>query len=247
MEKNKSNFWMGFFVGLACVSLLCFLGLLIFVFSQGENVNLAEKVQAQDEQDVVSDINPVEQYAAIPPLTADDYVKGDPNAKVVLIEYSDFECPYCLMHSQTMEQIEDFYGNQIAISFRNFPLSFHPEAQKAAEAAECAGVQGKFWEMHDKLFDMNEAGTLGLDNFKAAAKELGLNTTKFNQCLDGGEMAARIAEQASLAQQAGVSGTPATFVNGDLVSGARPLEDFTDQDGNLAPGFQTIIETYLGE
>jgi len=224
MEKNKNNFWLGFFVGLAVVSVICFLGLLIFVFSQGESVDLAEQVQA--EQPTQQPPGQEAQPAAVPPITDDEYVKGSKDAKVVLIEYSDFECPYCAKHTETMNQVISEFGDQIAVVFRHFPLSFHANAQKAAEAAECAGLQGKFWEMHDELFELNEAQDMGVDQFKAAAKDLGLNTGDFDSCLDSGQMASKIAKDMAGAQRAGVSGTPGTFVNGDLISGALPFEQF---------------------
>lgn len=85
-------------------------------------------------------------------VTDADHVEGDAKAKVTLVEYSDFECPYCLNHASTIKQIRDEYSGKVRIVFRHFPLSFHANAQLAAEASECASVQGKFWEMHDKLF-----------------------------------------------------------------------------------------------
>lgn len=224
MEKNKNNFWLGFFVGLAVVSVICFLGLLIFVFSQGESVDLAEQVQA--EQADTQPSGQEAQAAPVPPITDDDYIKGSKDAKVVLIEYSDFECPYCARHTETIKQIEKEYGNQVAIVFRNFPLSFHEHAQKAAEAAECAGEQGKFWQMHDKLFELNTAQDMGVEQFKAAAKEIGLNTGDFDSCLDSGRTASNIAKDMAGGQQAGVTGTPGTFINGQLASGALPFEQF---------------------
>ena len=162
-------------------------------------------------------------------------MKGDPNAKVVLIEYSDFECPYCLRHQETMQQIAAAYGSQIAIAFRHFPLtSIHPQAQKAAEASECAAEQGKFWEMHDKIFEANAAGTMSVAKWKELAGSLGLKTEQFNSCLDSGKYAAKISQEAGEGAAAGVQGTPATFINGQLVSGAVPYEQFKQMiDGSL--------------
>jgi len=226
-RTKRTNFWLGFFIGLAVVSLLCFLGLLIFIFSQSEPVNLAEQVQAEDTK---TDPNPMqdesEEPSAVPPISESDHVQGPKDAKVVLIEYSDFECPYCFRHYLTMKQIEEEYKDKIAVVFRHFPLSFHANAQKAAEAAECAGEQGKFWEMHDKLFEANANEELNLDKFKQISKDLGLNTDQFNDCLDNEKMASKVAKDMAGGQKAGVSGTPATFINGELVSGALPLDQF---------------------
>ncbi|MFZ5365463.1 MAG: DsbA family protein [Patescibacteria group bacterium] len=223
MEKTKNNFWLGFFVGLAVVSVVCFAGLLVFVLSQGEAVNLAEKVQAAPETE-----QPTEASAQpVPAVTADDHLKGSADAKVILIEYSDFECPYCAAHAQTISQIAKNYSKDVAIVFRHFPLSFHANAQKAAEASECAARQGKFWEMHDKLFDLNQKGNMGIAQFKSAAKEIGLDTGKFDDCLDSGQTAREVSSDMAGGQQAGVSGTPGTFVNGQLVSGALPYDQFS--------------------
>jgi protein-disulfide isomerase len=173
--------------------------------------------------------------ASVKPLSKDDHVKGDPNAKVVLIEYSDFQCPYCLRHNETMQQIADAYGDKIAIAFRHFPLtSIHPEAQKAAEASECAAEQGKFWEMHDKIFEANAAGNMNVAAWKQLAGTLGLKTEQFNSCLDSGKYAAKVRQDTSEGGDAGVQGTPATFVNGQLVSGAVPYDQFKQMiDGSL--------------
>ncbi|EKE06013.1 MAG: hypothetical protein ACD_19C00120G0002 [uncultured bacterium] len=109
--------------------------------------------------------------------------------------------------------------------YKYFPLSFHPNAQKAAEAAECASEQGKFWEYHDTLFD-NQQNGFSITNFKQWAKDLNLNTSKFNDCLDTGKYASKVQADEADGQNRGVNGTPATFVNGQLISGAVPYESF---------------------
>jgi len=155
-----------------------------------------------------------------------DHVTGPANAKVTLIEYSDFECPYCLRHYDTTKQIMQAYPNDVRVVYRHFPLSFHANAQKAAEAAECAGAQGKFWEMHDKIYEANRAEKMGVDAWKQAAKDLKLDSAKFDKCLDSGETAKRIASDQEEGSGAGVAGTPATFVNGEMVEGALPFDSF---------------------
>jgi protein-disulfide isomerase len=108
--------------------------------------------------EVLAGTAPTSQYAEKTAKTIEvteaDHVVGDANAKVTLVEYSDFECPYCLNHASTLKQIRDEYSGKVRIVFRHFPLSFHANAQLAAEASECASLQGKFWEMHDKLFSL---------------------------------------------------------------------------------------------
>ncbi|MFH1134169.1 MAG: thioredoxin domain-containing protein [Nanoarchaeota archaeon] len=168
-------------------------------------------------------------------LADDDAVHGSADAPVTMIEFSEYQCPYCARFvQQTLPQIEEKYikTGKVKHIFRDFPLGFHQNAQKAAEAAECAGEQGKYYEMHDKLF-ANQAD-LGVDNYKKWAQELGLNTGDFNTCLDSGRMAAEIQKDMADGQAAGVRGTPAFLINGQLVSGAQPFASF-----------ETVIEAKL--
>jgi protein-disulfide isomerase len=154
-----------------------------------------------------------------------DNMLGPENAKVTIIEYSDFECPFCSRAKPTIDQILEKYPDDVKVIFKHMPLTqLHPYAQKAAEAAECAADQGKFWEMHDMLFDNQD--NLYTTSLKEYAKDLGLDTEQFNACLDSGAMKARIDKDAQEAQSAGVRGTPAFFVNGRLISGAQPFTVF---------------------
>ncbi|MBI4152172.1 DsbA family protein [Candidatus Woesearchaeota archaeon] len=160
-------------------------------------------------------------------LVDDDAVKGDANAPVTIVEFSDYECPFCArFYEQTLSQINEKYikTGKVKFVYRDFPLSFHPQAQKAAEAAECAGEQGKYYEMHDLLFEKGVQG--GVAGFKQYAQELGLDTGKFNSCLDSGQMAAEIRKDMADGAAAGVQGTPGFFVNGIEISGAQPFEVF---------------------
>ena len=172
--------------------------------------------------------------------------KGPADAKVTVVEFSDFECPYCARFvQQTQPQIDSNYGDKIRFVFMNFPLtSIHPYAQKAAEATECAHEQGKFWEYHDLLFNNQQtlsdlvsadpaAGPIKvIESMKGYAAQLSLDTAKFNDCLDSGRMASavqadqQVAETA--AQDAGLEsfGTPAFFINGNHLGGAQPYSVF---------------------
>lgn len=221
-QTSKSSFLLGLFVGMAALSVVAFFTLLITVFNKSETVALGadvnEEVAPADEEEVV--------YAPVVGVKDSEPFKGGKDAKVTIIEYTDFECPYCLRHHDTINQIISNYGNKIKYVLRNYPLGFHENAQKAAEAFECAAEQGKAYEMSEELFKANEAGTMGVDTWKTVAKTLGLNTTKFNDCLDTGKYAEKITNDIAEGSDAGVSGTPATFVNGQLVSGALPFESF---------------------
>ncbi len=160
-------------------------------------------------------------------LEDDDPAKGDKNAPVTIVEFSDFECPFCgRFFQQTLPQINENYikTGKVKLVYRDFPLSFHQNAQKAAEAAECADEQGRFWEMHDKLFIDGVQG--GVASFKQFASALGLNTAKFNECLDSGKMASEVQKDMAEGAQYGVTGTPGFFVNGQLISGAQPYQVF---------------------
>jgi protein-disulfide isomerase len=152
--------------------------------------------------------------------------KGPENAPVTIVEFSDFECPFCSRVVPTLEQVEKEYGDKVRIVFRQYPLPMHPNAPKAAEASLCAQEQGKFWEMHDAMF-ADQRG-LGVDALKAKAAEIGLDTEKFNQCLDSGQYAEAVQADMQAGQKAGVTGTPAMFVNGRLVSGAVPFENIAE-------------------
>jgi len=151
--------------------------------------------------------------------------KGPATAPVTIVEFSDFQCPYCGKLTPTLKQVEEKYGDKVRIVFRQFPLNFHPFAQKAAEASLCAADQNKFWEMHDALFANQQA--LAVEQLKAKATELGLNAEQFNSCLDSGKTAAVIQADVKDGAAAGVNGTPAMFINGRFINGAVPLEQIT--------------------
>ena len=160
----------------------------------------------------------------------DDAIKGDVNAPVTIIEFSDFECPFCGKYiAETYPQIVEDYVNtgKVRYVFRDFPLDFHPEAQKAAEAAECAGEQGMYWEMHDYLFANQDY--LGVSYLKGFAKDLKLDTDKFDECLDSGSMEEEVLADLIEGQSYGISGTPAFFINGKMISGAQPYEVFAQE------------------
>lgn len=160
-------------------------------------------------------------------------VKGNANAKVTIIEYSDYQCPYCAAFvAETLPKIDERYikTGKVKYIFRALPLvQIHPQAQKAMESAECAGDQGKFWEMHDLLFARQTEWALkvtALDLFKGYAKSLGLNETTFQQCLDSGKYADLTAENMAAAQRLGITGTPSFVIGNRLLPAAFPFEAF---------------------
>jgi len=150
--------------------------------------------------------------------------KENTNGDVVkIVEFSDFQCPYCAKAHPTVLQLLEEYGNKIEFEYKHFPLSGHPLAQDAAEASECARDQGKFMEYHNVLFTTKQ---LEVSQLKQHAADLGLNTAKFNSCLDNNEKDALVKEQFNEGRNLGVSGTPTFFINGEKLVGARPYADF---------------------
>jgi protein-disulfide isomerase len=157
----------------------------------------------------------------------DDPVLGDPNAPVTIIEFSDYECPFCgRFYSQTLPQIKSNYidTGKVKLVYRDFPLSFHQMAEPSALAANCAADQDKFWEFHDKAFE--NQGSLSEATLTAWAQELGLEMNAWNECRRDPQRREEIRSDLRDGTAAGVQGTPAFFVNGQLISGAQPFQAF---------------------
>ena len=166
-------------------------------------------------------------------VAADGPSKGPATAPVTIIEFSDFQCPFCVRAEDTVKKVMEAYPGKVRVVYRDFPLPFHPQAQKAAEAAQCAGDQGKYWEMHEKLFANQQA--LEPPALKGYAKDLKLDAGKFDKCLDGGEKAQVVDTSRKAGEKVGVTGTPAFFINGYQLTGAQPFEEFkTIIDAELA-------------
>jgi protein-disulfide isomerase len=157
-------------------------------------------------------------------VPGDDPALGPASAPVTIVEFSDFQCPYCAHAAPTLKRIRESYGDRVRLVYRDFPLSFHPDAEKAAEAASCAGEQGKFWEMHDRIFERQSRITVA--DLKGYAGELGLNAAAFAECLDSGRQAAKTRVDFEAGRAIGVTGTPAFLINGRLLTGAQPFDRF---------------------
>jgi len=158
-------------------------------------------------------------------VAAEGPAKGPADAPITIVEFSDFECPFCSKGEEVIQQVLAKYPGKIKLVYRDFPLPFHSHAQKAAEAAHCAGEQGKYWEMHGKLFANQKA--LDEASLKGYAKEIGVDEAKFGKCLASGEKAKDVEANKKAGEAVGVTGTPAFFVNGMLLNGAQPLDAFT--------------------
>ncbi len=162
------------------------------------------------------------------PLPYTEHFLGGADAKVTIIEFSDFECPACKFFWSNIEpQLKEEFMDTEKIKFvyKHFPLSQHRYAFKASEASECASDQGKFWEFHDKIFSSD---SLDVQNLKKIAKELNLDADKFNNCLDSGVMRSRVEDDFEHGVISKVQATPSFLINGKLMSGAKPFDQFKE-------------------
>lgn len=151
--------------------------------------------------------------------------KGKADAPVTIVEFSDFHCPFCKRVLPTLKQIESRYGDKVRLVFRDFPIeTLHPGARQGHEAARCAKEQGKFWPYHDKLFA--NAPKTSPEDLKGYAKEVGLDVSSFEKCFKSGKYRQAVQQDIEAGKKAGVTGTPAFFINGRLVTGAQPLNVF---------------------
>lgn len=196
----------------------------VFEFLKGQKVQEREQVLRAEWMNR----HPVRVLLDPPRVTVPEapaqVAKGPADAPVVIVEFSDYACPYCKRAQDTMRQVREAYGDKVRLEYRHFPLSGF--TRKAAEASLCAGDQGRFWELHARLFA--HQGELNLEAIRSAAQAVELDMEAFTSCLDGGEKASQIARDRAVAQSLGVSGTPAFFVNGRNLSGAQPFAAFKE-------------------
>lgn len=160
---------------------------------------------------------------------------GAKDAPITIVEFSDFQCPFCGRAEPTLKQVREKYGDKVRVIYMDFPLGIHDHALDAASAGRCAGEQGKFWQFHDAMFA--DQTKLTPADLKANAKKLGLDTAKFNDCLDKGKYKAEIESDLAQGKDLGIDGTPAFFINGRPLTGAQPFEKFQSTiDEELAGG-----------
>ncbi len=213
-------------------------------FTQGPKSSGPEVEQAQQNGTKTA------KKAAIPEelkIRDTDHVWGDKKAPVQIVVYEDFECPFCLDFYKTIEKVKTEFDGKVAIVFRHFPLRSHAHAMPAAQAAECAGEQGKFWEMAARIFDDNEKNIFYTEKFSSDAKDLGLNTLQYENCISNNTYLEKIAKDSQGVKQFGVIGAPAFFVNGIVYPGALPMDDYTDEAGQNVMGLRSVINEELGD
>lgn len=229
--SSKSAFIFGIVAGLLLMGTVGFVILL-----SGKNQDSEGTVKSAQEAVINTNTNPTNQKTDLAAPSAgtkvtvsvddSDHIRGNKNAPVTIVEYSDYECPYCSRFHPTMEKVMEDYGDQVRWVYKHFPLdSLHPEARPAALASECANELGgndAFWSFTDAMFK-NQAN-LGDELYKQTASDLGLDSAKFEECYSSKKYANRVQEDQQEGQSLGVQGTPASFVNGIMVSGAVPYE-----------------------
>ena len=235
----KSALWVGLVGGVLALGTIGFVVLLTITLRGGVNLsNTASTapIAIVNQPTPTAPQQPTAQApaGAVPPLTNADHVRGNKNAQLTWIEYSDFECPFCKRFHPSMLQMMKDYGDKIKWVYRHYPLSFHQNASKEAEASDCANEIGgneAFWKYADAILERTTSNGTGfsLDALVPLAKELGLNESKFKNCLDSGKYAAHVQQDENGGQSAGVNGTPGSFLIGkdgkaQFISGALPYE-----------------------
>ncbi len=220
-ESPKLNFFFGLVIGIAVIAVIGFVVLIITrdnTQMAQENVN-QQVAGAKEEQEIDLKIND------------NDYVLGSKDAAVKIFEFSDFQCPYCARHHETLHQIIEEYGDKVAWVFKQFPIASHPLGMPGALATECAGEQDKFWEMSDKIFGDQEE--LSMDSFEQFASELGLSVEQFKTCVAEEKYKDKVLADYNLGIESGVSGTPTNFINNEMVPGAIPYENLKEMIDSL--------------
>ncbi len=160
--------------------------------------------------------------------------RGAADAKIELVEFSDFQCPFCARVNPTVKRVEEVYGEDVRVVFKHLPLRIHPKAPDAHAAAEAAHRQGKFWEMHDLIFENQR--TMSRENYVVYAEQIGLDVERFKRDMASPEIRKKLDTDSRHAASLGVTGTPAFFINGRFLSGAQPFESF-----------KRLIDEELGE
>jgi len=222
-NESKNDFVLGITTAIAVIAIIGFFIVLSLYLNQDKKA-LAEASLAVPSKPEVQRQAPLPAKVEVQ-VSREDHFRGDPNALVTIVEFSDFQCPYCSSFHQTMLKITQDFPNEVKWVYKHFPLdSIHPFARKAAEASECATDQNKFWEYTDELFVKQSQISPAL--FTEIAGTTGLDINQFNSCLESGKYASKVEADYQQGIKAGVRGTPGGFINGQtLVGGAVPYDE----------------------
>ncbi len=227
MENNsgKNQFLLGLLGGISVVSVIALI-ILSVAF-----INLSKNTGTSNNNNNAANANSAAQANNQPAepidikVTQDDHIRGNFNAPITIVEWSDFQCPYCLRFNASVERIFAEYGDKVRWVYRHFPLdSIHPAARPAAEASECAAEQGKFWEFHDEIFANQSRLSSGKTLYTEIARDLKLDMDKFTDCVDARKYQNKVQTQTNDGLAVGVTGTPGSFLNGIELGGALPYE-----------------------
>jgi protein-disulfide isomerase len=222
-NSSKTNFFFGLATGIAVVSLIGFFAMTGLYLNKDANLaqvadTTGDTVPENGGNDDVGDDNGPDIA-----INSESNIKGNSDAQVTIVEYSDFQCSFCARFYSTIKQALDSYKDKVRVVYKHFPLdSIHPQARPAAEASECAAEQDRFWDFHDALFE--NQSKLGKSYYLQLASDFGLNTSQFEDCVNTRKYKDKVEADYREGIQVGIRGTPGSFVNGTLVSGAVPYE-----------------------
>ena len=220
---NKKSFAFGFLSGMIIpVVIIGFVAVVAIIAGVVlYQRNKAETTNYGNNSTPITKSSPADKMKTAPPGAQPAWTKGAPNATITLEEFADFECPSCAYFQPTLKEIKTVYGDRVRIVFRQYPLQMHPKAYDAARAAEAAGMQGKFWEMHDILYEKQKDWSKSADHrtdFENYAKSLGLNTEKFRTDMVGMPASNRVSLDKQRGDYVGIRATPSIFLNGRLLT-----------------------------
>jgi protein-disulfide isomerase len=218
--EDMRSFYFGLATGVAAVSLI---GILFFMSGLAKKeLGASDPQVAKQAQKTTNQAKSGEKYDI--KVGDNERFRGNKNAKITIVEFSDIQCPYCSRFHETMKQVMQNYPNDVKWVFKHFPLeSLHPYAKLAAEATECAGDQDRFWELTDKYYE--NQSSLSPEYVVSAAEELGLDMPKFKKCLADKKYAKKVEDDFAYGKAKGVRGTPGSFINGISIPGALPYSD----------------------
>lgn len=228
-KKKKQNpkiiFTFGLVAGLAAIAIIIPLALLVIPKTTPKTNNNKLGININDlNPELIPTPTPVKKQETQKAGALTGLVQNNKDAKILVEIFGDFECPFGLKYTNTYKKMLSEYGNNINFEYKHFPLAFHANAQKAAEAFECAKEQNKEWKMHDKIYEASANKNMSVSKWKSIAKELNLNPNQFNSCLDNNKYLNKVKQDQTEGVKRGVRGTPTTFINGQKFSGAVPYE-----------------------
>lgn len=234
MTEKRKDFLLGLTTG---TSAAFFIALIILSGSYYSNVmKISENKKA--EKEVVEDSYKQKEVSKNSIVNSDikivegDYIRGRKDAPITIVEFSDFQCPFCSRFHETLSQVMAEYPNDVNWVFRHFPLDkIHPYARQASEATECAGEQGKFWEYNDGLFANQKS--INPQYLNILANNIGLDAGQFQACLDEGKYSDKVENDFQIGKKNGITGTPGWFINGKLEKGALPYEQLKAMIDNM--------------